>query len=243
MNDSEIKRNGEGYYDPTAYEAMKNNIGGAKMEVLRGDIYFVKSFAKAIGSEQTEDRPAVIVSNDTGNHFSNICEVVYLTTKEKKPLPTHVEIMGRVPSTALCEQVHSVSKERLVEYIKTCTDAEMKAIDQALLVSLGLGQTPDPTATVENAVVGDLNALVDSLNEQNDRLMMKLEGAERMLDEVNAENVGLLLDNGDLKKKLKEAQKQIPVFPVEVEKELLKAETQRDMYKELYEQMLEKMIG
>lgn len=222
MNDSEIKRNSEGYYDPTAYEAMKNNIGGAKMEVLRGDIYFVKSFAKAIGSEQTEDRPAVIVSNDTGNHFSNICEVVYLTTKEKKPLPTHVEIMGRVPSTALCEQVHSVSKERLVEYIKTCTDAEMKAIDRALLVSLGLGQTPDPIATVENAVVGDLNALVDKLSDENHRLLMELEGAER---------------------KLKDAEKQIPVFPVEIEKELLKAETQRDMYKELYEQMLEKMIG
>lgn len=213
------------------------------MEVLRGDIYFIKNFVRTVGSEQTVDRPAVIVSNDTGNHFSDICEVVYLTTKEKKPLPTHVEILARVPSIAICEQVCTVSQERLGEYIRSCSDSEMAALDRALMVSLGLGNTPDPTETVENAVVADLNALVDSLNEQNDRLLMKLEGAERKLDELNAENVGLLLCNGDLKEKLKNAETQIPVFDVDIEKEFIRAETQRDMYKELYEQMLEKMIG
>lgn len=46
-----------------------------------------------------------------------------------------------------------------------------------------------------------------------------------------------------LKDELKEAEKKIPAFPVEIEKELLRAETQRDLYKELYEQMCEKMIG
>ena len=39
---SENKRNGSGYYDPTAYMAMMNvrKEGENKMEVYRGDIYF-----------------------------------------------------------------------------------------------------------------------------------------------------------------------------------------------------------
>ena len=203
------------------------------MEVLRGDIYFIKNFVRTTGSEQTADRPAVIVSNNTGNHFSDLCEVVYLTTKEKKPLPTHVEILARVPSIAICEQVCTVSQERLGEYIRSCSDAEMSALDQALMVSLGL----------DLPLITDVTA-VERVNQQEiDDLKMKLEGAERKLDELNAENAGLLLDNGDLKEKLKNAETKIPVFPVEIEKELLRVETQRDMYKELYEQMLEKMIG
>lgn len=36
---NELKRNGSGYADPTAYEAMKKFTGGVKMEVYRGDIH------------------------------------------------------------------------------------------------------------------------------------------------------------------------------------------------------------
>lgn len=199
------------------------------MEVCRGDIFEVRNFARVNGCEQTANRPAVIVSNDTGNHFSSMCEVVYLTTQEKKPLPTHVEVLARVPSTALCEQITSVSQERLCDYIRSCSEEEMQAIDRALMISLGLNEQP-------NEQVVETASMMDDLK-------MKLEGAERKLDELNAENAKLLLDNGDLKEKLQNAQKQIPVFPEEIEKALLKAETQRDMYKDLYEQMLDKMIG
>ena len=213
------------------------------MEVYRGDIFTVKNFVRVNGCEQTANRPAVVVSNNTGNKFSSMCEVVYLTTQEKKPLPTHVNVLAKVPSIAMCEQIITVSQERLVDYIRTCSEEEMQQIDRAMMISLGIDETPDPTATVDNAMLDALNAKVVELNNHNETLLFKLEGAERKLDELNAENAGLLLDNGDLKEKLKNAENQIPVFPADIEKELLKAETQRDMYKELYEQMLEKMVG
>lgn len=79
----------------------------------RGDIYFVVGGA-AVGSEQTANRPAVIVSNDIGNRFAPIVEVVYLTTRKKVSLPTHVFIgSAPKPSVALCEQIVTVSKSRL----------------------------------------------------------------------------------------------------------------------------------
>lgn len=109
------------------------NVGG----VYRGDIFFVYK-ANSYGAEQQGGRPAVVVSNDTGNKFSECVEVVYLTTKDKKPLPTHCEVVAMEKSTALCEQVFTVSKDRLAEYIRSCTDEEMAEIDRALAVSLGL---------------------------------------------------------------------------------------------------------
>ncbi len=82
--------------------------------VYRGDMYYVDSDRGGTGSEQKSGRPAIIVSNNVGNSHSPIVEVVYLTTQPKSDLPTHVVIASAPQvSTALCEQVTTVSKERL----------------------------------------------------------------------------------------------------------------------------------
>lgn len=127
--------NSAGYADPTAYLAINNM---KKPEYKRGDIVFVRDYQKKTGSEQDAVRPAVIVSNDIGNEHSPIVEVVFLTTKKKKPLPTHTTVMCETPSTALCEQITTVSKERISEYIRTCTSEEMQAIEQCMRISLGI---------------------------------------------------------------------------------------------------------
>ena len=69
------------------------------------------------GSEQHSDRPAVVVSNNKNNENSNVVEIVYMTTQPKTDLPTHVTVRstGRI-STVLCEQVYSVSTERVGTY-------------------------------------------------------------------------------------------------------------------------------
>ena len=111
------------------------------MEVYRGDILFIRKGGYVEGSEQEAGRPAVVVSNNKNNVHSDVIEVVYLTTQEKSNLPTHVPIMCKVPSTALCEQVHSVYKDRVLEYVRSCTKEEMAEIDKALLISLDLKKT------------------------------------------------------------------------------------------------------
>ena len=81
----------------------------------------------------------MIVSNDVGNEYSRVVEVVFLTTREKKPLPTHVAInSAKYPSIALCEQIDTVDKERIGGYINEVTQAELKNIEKALLVSLDI---------------------------------------------------------------------------------------------------------
>lgn len=114
----------------------------------RGDIYHVTG-GVAVGSEQAANRPAVVVSNDIGNRFAPIVEVVYLTTRKKTGLPTHVFIGSAPrPSIALCEQIVTVSKSRLQRRIGRITAEEMNKIDKALGKSLGIHRTGGDTMQV-----------------------------------------------------------------------------------------------
>lgn len=108
--------------------------------IKRGEIYWVNvAQTSPIGSVQKPDRPAIIVSNDVGNANSYVREIVYLTTSPKKDLPTHVTIRSALQvSTALCEQITTISDDQIGSYIGKCSTAEMMAIDQALLISLGI---------------------------------------------------------------------------------------------------------
>lgn len=109
-------------------------------EFYRGEMYYINNDAEYSGNLQGGGRPAVIISNDIGNKAAPILEIVYLTTQEKKPLPTHVKISSsKYPSTALCEQISTVSKEKIGNYLGQCSTAEMKRIDEALAVSIGIG--------------------------------------------------------------------------------------------------------
>lgn len=122
------------------------------MEIKRGDIWYVdKSYYT--GSEQAPGRPAVIVSNDKNNANSDTVEVVYLTTAPKKDLPTHVVIRSSPKeSVAICEQVTTVSTERIGNYKGRVSDSEMMNIEIALMVSLDINCGPAPAKKQEPEV-------------------------------------------------------------------------------------------
>ena len=107
--------------------------------VSRGEVYYIMPAEYTVGSEQMAGRPAIIVSNDKNNTYSSVVEVVYLTTQPKNDLPTHVTIRSTSrESTALCEQIQSVSAQRIGSWCAKCTQAEMDAVDKALQISLGI---------------------------------------------------------------------------------------------------------
>lgn len=114
-------------------------------EIKRGDVFYIYKFGNTVGSEQESGRPAVIVSNDENNKHSPTVEIVYLTTKPKEALPTHCKIKATSQeSTVLCEQITTVAIERIGDFVGTCNTEEMKAIDKALKVSIGLYKKAEP---------------------------------------------------------------------------------------------------
>ena len=125
-------------------------------EIIRGDIFYIDPHGVQVGSEQHAGRPAIVVSNDANNRKSGTVEVVYLTTAPKINLPTHVTIWSTgVKSTALCEQVTTVSTSRVGQYIGHCTPEEIALLNQAVMCSLGLQQqsAPDRPADSDKSAV------------------------------------------------------------------------------------------
>ena len=107
---------------------------------------FYANLTPSVGSEQDGVRPILIIQNDTGNRHSKTVIAAIITSKtgSKTKLPTHCPIkaqqgLGR-DSLVLLEQVRTIDKVRLKEYIGTLDAQTMIAIDKALAVSVGLNK-------------------------------------------------------------------------------------------------------
>lgn len=121
-------------------------------EVKRGDIFYItysKNFNDSY-SYDTTGRPGVIVSDDHLNRGSEYVEVVYLTTKIKRDMPTHADVFCKSPSTALCETIHTVEKDRIGTYVRTVSDEEMEGIERGLINSLGMSMN-EPKETINDS--------------------------------------------------------------------------------------------
>lgn len=111
--------------------------------VKRGDIFYA-DLSPVVGSEQGGVRPVIILQNDVGNKYSPTVIVAAITSQiNKAKLPTHVEISSEAyglnkDSVVLLEQIRTLDKRRLKEKIGHMTDVDMKKVDGALLVSVGL---------------------------------------------------------------------------------------------------------
>jgi mRNA interferase MazF len=111
--------------------------------VKRGDIFYA-DLSPVVGSEQGGIRPVIIVQNDVGNKYSPTVIVAAITSQiNKAKLPTHVEISSEEyglnkDSVVLLEQIRTLDKKRLKEKIGHMTESDMKKVDEALSVSVGL---------------------------------------------------------------------------------------------------------
>lgn len=112
-------------------------------EIKRGDLIFINS-DPFVGSEQSGERPAVVIQNDIGNKHSPTVIIAPITSKNKKTnMPTHVQLTTKElekNSMVLLEQIKTVDKSRICSHIGTLSDEEMKQIDKALRISLGMGR-------------------------------------------------------------------------------------------------------
>lgn len=113
--------------------------------ILRGDIYRA-NLNPIVGSEQGGVRPVLIIQNDIGNKHSPTVIVAAITSRDKARLPTHMHLSDLQPlernSVALLEQIRTIDKSRLTEYIGNVGAETMKAVDATLAVSVGLRNMP-----------------------------------------------------------------------------------------------------
>ena len=111
--------------------------------IKRGDIYYAE-LNPVIGSEQGGTRPVLIISNDIGNRHSPTVIVAAITSRvhTKAKLPTHTAIRDfeglNKDSIILLEQIRTIDKKRLQEYIGMLSESEMARVDKSLAISVSL---------------------------------------------------------------------------------------------------------
>ena len=113
-----------------------------KKTVRRGDIFYA-DLNPVVGSEQGDNRPVLIVQNEKGNIYSPTVVIVPITCNlNKKPLPTHTiipKLCGLAgDSLALVEQIRTIDRSRLGEYIGRIDGKVQKEVDDALAVCVGI---------------------------------------------------------------------------------------------------------
>ncbi len=107
----------------------------------RKEIYYA-DLNQVRGSEQGGVRPVLILQNDMGNKHSPTTIVAPITSRQTKAkLPTHVDIqIGELPkdSIVLLEQIRTIDKTRLGQFVGTLDKSSMGKVDHAIVISLGI---------------------------------------------------------------------------------------------------------
>ena len=111
------------------------------MNIHRGSIYMASLPITKNSSVQGGFRPVLVVQNNTGNTFSPTVQVIPLTSRIKRDLPIHTTIIGHgldKESTILTEQMQTIDKTALKQYIGRVDDDTMEKVNVCIMIQLGI---------------------------------------------------------------------------------------------------------
>ena len=113
-------------------------------DVLRGDIWWV-DWSPGRGSEQTGRRPAVVVQTDVANrHRTYPNTIIVAVSRKTRSVSFHVRLTPtetnglRAISFVKCEQMLTISKERLRSRLGRLGDDDLQRVDAALRLVLDI---------------------------------------------------------------------------------------------------------
>ncbi len=113
-------------------------LASVKRWPRRGEIYWV-GLDPTVGTEIRKTRPAVIVSNDSLNRFGSRVVVLPVTSNVSSLYPGEARIQIRgAAGRVLGDQLRSIDKVRLKSRIATLSADELRNVEDAVRITLGL---------------------------------------------------------------------------------------------------------
>ncbi len=111
-------------------------------EPSRGDVWSI-NLDPAVGREQAGVRPALVVSVDKFNHGPADLVVVLPITSKNKNQPIHVPVKppeGGLSTISFikCDDIRSVSKQRLKQFYGTVSAQTMAEVEKRIRILLDL---------------------------------------------------------------------------------------------------------
>lgn len=158
-------------------------------DIRRGDIYRVRLDTGWV-SEQGATRPALVISSNIGNRTSPTVIVAYMTTKDHEIGVQYGPTKATgIPSYVCCEQIATVSKQRITGGIMgSLTPNEMKEVEDKLDEALDLGYMDDAPIKEKEREINALKLQMEELRSEILRLKTSLEAKA---DEVLTRDVEL----------------------------------------------------
>lgn len=179
--------------------------------VYRGQVYRCK-LGVGVGSEECKERPCVILQYDSANSTSPNT-IVAPITHTTSTLPIVIPITDKTDASGniildgnvLLGNITCVSKARLGDYITDLTLDEMKAVDKAISLSLGIEHY---YTTLEN-MYNDKLQYIEKLKSKRSELQSELAVTKQKLDDFENLLTKYELKNSDdlekfIEKNLKE---------------------------------------
>lgn len=110
------------------------------MEILRGDVYWINfNETHPQGGEIKKKRPAVVISNDLANQYSNRVQVIPVSSNISKLYPCEAVItVKKAENKAMVDQIMTVSKERLAGKVCTLSAKDLEIIAEVMRIHFKL---------------------------------------------------------------------------------------------------------
>jgi mRNA interferase MazF len=113
---------------------------GLKKYPARGEIYLV-TLDPTVGAEISKTRPALVISNDINNQFSDTITVIPITSSVDKIYPFEVLLPSvgaglSKNSKAKCNQIRTIDKMRLVKLLGKLRPEVIEAVEEATKIHL-----------------------------------------------------------------------------------------------------------
>lgn len=108
----------------------------------RGEIWMI-NLNPVKEREQSGIRPALVISDNFFNSSAAELIIVLPITSKKKGIPLHVQLSSKesrlkIESYVKCEDIRSISKERLISYIGSINPATLEEVEYKIKLLLGL---------------------------------------------------------------------------------------------------------
>ena len=111
--------------------------------MTRGDVFQVR-LDPTEGREIRKTRPAVVVSNSSACRYDSVIQIVPITRLPERELrPYECAVASdssglSKPSRAVANQIRTVARHRLGEHLGRLTSDELRNLDRAVAIQLGL---------------------------------------------------------------------------------------------------------
>ena len=108
----------------------------------KGEIWLV-SLEPVVGHEIGKTRPALVISNDRNNLFAETVTVLPITSKTEKIYPFEVFLPSEEThlskdSKVKCNQIRTIDKKRLINFVSTLLPEKLEKVEKALLIHLDI---------------------------------------------------------------------------------------------------------